>query len=238
MRRSYPHWVSGSGTENPVNKPLIGVTPSFKNGVYSLSSNYCESVEHAGGIPVILPYAFDSNHIINGLLLTGGGDLSPEISGCEISASIAGVSPERDAFESRIFKEAMASDIPILGICRGHQLINCLLGGTLIRDISEAGYTERHNRTTDPNDRHPLRTVPGTLLHKLIDNYKEVCSTHHQAVKTLGKGLIASAYSPNGIIEGIEHASGRIIGLQTHPERMNMSEPFEWLVEMAYKNRS
>ncbi len=189
-------------------------------------------VEKAGGIPVILPYGFDSVHLLHGLLLTGGRDLSPKISGCEDSPLVTDPSPERDTFESYMFKKARQADLPILGICRGHQLINCLLGGTLIADLSDAGYKEQHKGGTNLRY-HPITTVEGTLLHQLIGHYKEVCTSHHQAIKTLGAGLTASAFSPEGIIEGIEHESGRILGVQNHPERIPMIEPFEWLIKLA-----
>lgn len=215
-------------------KPLIGITPALEGGKYALFCNYCEMVERAGGNPIILPYGFDAIRMLHGILFSGGCDLSPETSGCEASPLIKGVTPGRDAFESQIFNQAMEAGLPILGICRGHQLINALLGGTTIRDISEAGYAEQHNRGTELGP-HPIRTVPGTLLRSLAGDYKEVWSTHHQAVKTPGRGLIINAYSPEGIVEGIEHESGRILGVQTHPERMDMLEPFEWLIGLAAK---
>ncbi len=183
-------------------------------------------------MPVILPYGFNSVHLLHGLLLTGGRDISPEISGCCGSLFAKDTSLERDTFEQHMFEKAREADLPILGICRGHQLINCLLGGTLITDITDAGYKEQHRGGTQLRY-HPISTVEGTLLHQLIGHYKEVCTSHHQAIKTLGTGLIASIYSPEGIIEGIEHESGRILGVQTHPERMNMVEPFEWLIKLA-----
>jgi len=215
-----------------VKKPLIGIIPALESSKYTLFCNYCEMVERAGGNPVILPYGFDAIRVLHGILFSGGCDLSPETSGCEASPLIRGVTPERDAFESQIFKRAMEAGLPILGICRGHQLINALLGGTIIRDISEAGYTEQHNRGTELGP-HPVVTVPGTLLRSLIGDRRQVWSTHHQAVKFPGRGLIINAYSPEGVVEGIEHESGRILGMQTHPERMDMLEPFEWLIGLA-----
>lgn len=217
-------------------KPVIGITPGLENDKYALFCNYCEMVNRAGGNPVILPYDLEDISFLHGILFTGGCDLSPETSKCQDSPLIKGVTPARDRFESKIFRLAYSAGLPILGICRGHQLINALLGGTTLRDIPEAGYAEEHNLGKGPG-RHPILTVKGTLLSGLIGHYKEVNSTHHQAVKTPGKGLRISAYSPGGIVEGIEHENGRILGIQNHPERMGMTEPFAWLMELAIKTK-
>lgn len=215
-------------------KPVIGITPSFdtKEERYVLFYNYAGKIAMCGGTPVILPVGFDDISILDGIMFSGGGDLRPELGGYEDSDILDSVILERDAFESQLFLKANEAELPILGICRGHQLINCMLGGTLHRDIHEAGFQEAH-RLGEGKGYHPVVTEEGTLARALLGEEAGVWSTHHQAVKELGKGLSVTARSKEGVVEAIEHENGRILGLQTHPERMEITAPFEWLVRKS-----
>jgi putative glutamine amidotransferase len=211
-------------------RPLIGISPSFSDDRYfKLYETYCTFVQRAGGEALILPFGFESFSILDGLVLSGGGDVDGSLGGYENSSVVDGISPERDAFEMKLFEAAFQRNLPILGICRGHQLINVALKGTLHRDIHEAGFQEEHQ--IGSKGMHAIKTAEGTLAQSLFGETAEVWSTHHQAVRETGKGLIATAWSPEGVVEVIEHENGRILGLQTPPERMDFMGAFLWLVE-------
>ena len=214
----------------PQRKPLIGITASFDENYYKLYYAYNALIKEAGGIPVILPYEFDDMDILDGLIISGGGDMNPEFAGYEPSPLLELATVERDRAEMRLFHAAFAAKKPILGICRGHQVSNVCLGGTLIRDLPEAGYTEAHN---DKDNYHPAYTEPGSLLRQMFGETTALWTTHHQGILQPGEGLRVAMRSPEGVIEGIEHESGLALGIQSHPERMGKIEPFEWLVGLA-----
>lgn len=215
-------------------RPIIGISPSFEEDkYYKLCKNYCELVNEAGGEAIILPFQFETFSALDGVILSGGGDVDGQLGGYENTEIVDRVAHERDAFEVRLFEAAFRRGAPILGICRGHQIINVALKGTLHRDIDEAGFTENHQLHGESE--HPIRTLAPSRVREMFGETAMVWSTHHQAVKDLGKGLTATAWSPEGIIEAIEHENGRVIGLQTHPERMGFLPPFLWLVENCGK---
>ena len=142
---------------------------------------------------------------LDGLLLTGGGDVHPQRYGmADALQSAKGVNELRDEFEFIIIERALGNDLPILGICRGMQLVNVYLGGSLFIDLPSAGYPG-HEEETDPERRHDLSIRTDSLLWDICRCERiEVNSSHHQAVQRLGKGLMASATSSDGIVEGAE----------------------------------
>lgn len=214
-------------------KPIIGISPSYgSDGYFNIYQAYVDMVTKAGGCPVVLPYSFDAVDILDGLLLSGGGDVAPALGGYKYTSKLEVSGPARDNFELALFNSAFAAGIPILGICRGHQVINCALGGTLIPDIHEAGYSEEHRLGTGKGY-HPITTVEGSFFRSIAGEHFEVWSTHHQSVDKPGKGLSITARSPEGIAESIEHENGLVMGFQTHPERMGFLPPFTWLIEKA-----
>lgn len=214
-------------------KPVIGITPSYnEDGYFNIYHAYVDMVVKAGGCPIILHYGFDEPELLDGLVMSGGGDVSPEIGGYAPCEQLELSGPERDGFETRIFKQMYDAGKPVLGICRGHQIINCAFGGTLIPDLHAAGFSEEHRLGTGKGY-HPVTTVEGSLFRKWAGEHFDVWSTHHQAVDRPGDGLFVTARSPEGVVEGIEHVDGRVLGFQTHPERMGFLPPFTWLVDMA-----
>ena len=161
-----------------------------------------------------------------GLVLTGGGDVHPGLYNQpnELDQT-RGVDMKRDTFELHVIERATKLHIPTLGICRGLQVANVALGGSLIVDLESRGYA-RHRSVVDEECRHPIQIMPGTLLSDTVsDGFGEVNSSHHQAAERIGTDLKVSAKSPDGVIEGLEWAdpggSPFLLLVQWHPERMN-----------------
>ena len=233
-------------------KPIICVTNS-SNHVSTkgeatrdlwLNDTYAAAVSKAGGV-VVIPgerNAEDYADFCDGLLLTGGPDIEPEVYGETKLNDTVKCDPIRTDFEIPLAKAFIAKKKPIFTICRGFQLINCVLGGTLYQDIVEQlGYVHIH-----PNIlRHNITAADGSIMHRLFGKEFKVNSYHHQAVKELGEGLRVTARSVEGIIEGYEHESLPIIGTQFHPERMSgiwaagktpdFAPLFEYFVNMTKK---
>lgn len=160
-------------------------------------------VLYAGGDPILLAER------CGGLLLSGGGDVDPVLYGQPPLSHRLSLDPIRDAEELGLLRAFCALRKPVLGICRGIQLINVAFGGTLLQEV--AGHD---------GIPHPVTTVAGTHTAHLTGGFFKVCSYHHQAVGQLGRGLCAAAYAADGLIEALEHRSLSILGVQWHPERM------------------
>jgi len=212
-------------------KPTILLTCKFQNEFPDfperhttiLMSNYITAVERGGGIPVLYP-GFEPEQmasLCDGLLLTGGIDVNPKWYHRETIDPSYAYDSRLDEMEYRIFRAFYQQNKPIFGICRGIQTINVFLGGTLIQDIPTQVETKLlHNRDWRTPVSHDVHTQPGSLLSKLCGSNFRINSFHHQAVEIPGGGLRATAYSEDGIIEAVEHASKPIWGVQWHPERM------------------
>jgi putative glutamine amidotransferase len=169
---------------------------------------------------------------LHGILFTGGGDISPTRYGGDENVTYQQVNPERDDFEFELMRLAFEIRIPVLGICRGMQLANVFLGGTLIEDIPRhAGLTRsitHHQGQVSGKGlgdyAHEITVMPNTLLHEMTASERiEVNSFHHQAIRLLGRGLNISGRSEDGIIEAVEYAkpeSGFFVGVQWHPEQL------------------
>jgi len=225
-------------------RPIILVSPSteksgaeFSDSSISLSNLYTDAVIAAGGLPQILP-ATTSRPVIaeavqrcDGVLLTGGEDINPKIYAPELPEALAKtvgpLEPDRDVWEQLLIEEIFAQRKPVFGICRGCQMLNVALGGTLLVDIpTQVPNTLDHrrmDRRTEPV--HAVNIAPDSLLAGIIGQPSlGVNSTHHQAIDELAPGLRAVAESPDGIIEAVELLEpGRLpfmLAVQFHPERL------------------
>jgi putative glutamine amidotransferase len=215
-------------------KPLIIITLDAespggysKMPWYALRENYCTAIEMAGGIPLPVPHhsnlAENYADLADGFVFTGGNfDIDPNLYGHEFCHNKVTLKPQRTLFEWRLLQEAYTRQKPILGICGGMQLLNVVLGGTLIQhipdEVSNCLAHEQPNARTEPG--HEIHIEENTLLYRLVrKNHLAVNSAHHQAVKTLAKGLSVNAVAPDGVIEGIEDLTHPFcLGLQWHPE--------------------
>ncbi len=209
-------------------KPIIGVTnliDTAKNSYWMLPE-YLEMIEDLGGIPLIMPVLSDKEDIaqilsqIDGVLLTGGQDIQPSLYR-ELQLECCGeTSLERDECECELIKQAIAKDMPILGICRGVQILNTIHGGTLYQDLATQYHTYVNHHMSAPYNRyvHKVR-LDHYLRYLLGEDEIAVNSYHHQAVKDLGKGLEVNATAEDDLIEAIALPSKRfVVGVQWHPE--------------------
>ena len=212
-------------------RPLVGVTIGSDPrgpGHFALRRDYLRAVEAAGGLPVVLAPgrpedAADLLERVQALVLTGGDDVDPGLYGEEPHATVTQVAPERDAFELALCREALRVDRPTLAICRGQQVLNVATGGTLIQDIPStvSGAADHDPERERWELTHEVRLLPGSRLRQVLgEDRVAVNSFHHQAVKDLGRGLRASAWSvEDGLVEGIEAEACRfVVGVQWHPE--------------------
>jgi putative glutamine amidotransferase len=213
--------------------PLIGVTTSITIGTFPerayVNSAYLRAVQQAGGVPVVLPPQLGAASLarlarsLDGLLLTGGGDVDPALFGEAAHPSAYEVAPARDTLELAVIASALERRRPILAICRGIQVLNVALGGTLFQDVGTDPGTQLQHSQAEPRDQptHKVRVRPGSLLAEMLGTDElEVNSMHHQAVKGLGTGLEAVAWASDQIVEGVEMIdhSRFVLGVQWHPE--------------------
>ncbi len=201
-------------------------------------ADYVDKVAQAGGVPVQLDRAADPVDLVahlHGIVLTGGADVDPRRYGSTPGPGQGGYEPDRDRFEAALLDAARDAGIPVLGICRGAQIINVHHGGTLVAHLpSDSG--EGHSSYAYPRYErtHRLRVEPGTELARLYGETAVVNSYHHQAVDRLGEGLIATAWATDGVIEAIEHVERAVLAVQWHPEAVPGVEPcFDWIVRKA-----
>ena len=178
---------------------------------------YCSAVLRAGGEPCAA-YSPAPDPGCAGLLLCGGGDLDPALFGQEDRGSHP-PDPVQDRAELALVRYYLRAGKPILG-CRGMQVLNVALGGTLIQDLPPA-QTQRHLGQGDQDQIHPISLAPGGFLEKLYGGSLTVNSWHHQAVDRLGEGLVPSAWAAEGVLEALELRDKPVFGVQFHPERMD-----------------
>jgi putative glutamine amidotransferase len=217
--------------------PVIAISPCSK------LHDYEESVRRAGGEPRVLDLHSDRPEdvvgSVDGVLLTGGGDVDPALYSEPPHAAFDPAEPGRDAFELELARLALAADVPIFGICRGIQVLNVARGGTLVQDIPDQmpGTTVHTIKEPPMAIAHDIWIAGDSLLDKLMRETIEgdtcpVNSRHHQAVRTVGEGLVVSATAPDGIVEAIEDPTRRFcLGVQWHPENFYRTGEFRDLFQ-------
>ena len=211
-------------------RPVIGVVPLYdiqRDSLWMIPG-YLDGIAAAGGIPVVLPLTEDEQVLgqlayeIDGFLMTGGQDVSPALYGEERLDSCGETLPVRDGMESRLFQLCLERDVPVLGICRGIQLMNVLLGGTLYQDLPSQHPTETEHHMSPPYDRpvHQVEICKGTPLFDLIQTERmDVNSYHHQAVRDKAPALQTMAVSEDGLIEAVCLPERPFVwAVQWHPE--------------------
>jgi putative glutamine amidotransferase len=223
--------VNASGT----GRPVIGLT-SYLEQVQSdgwdipagyLSANYFEGVIRAGGIAVLLPPQPVDRDIaeavldsLDGLVITGGYDLDPAAYGQQPHPKIDAPRTVRDAFEFALLQSALQRGLPVLGICRGTQLLNVAFGGTLHQHLPDVLGHRGHHAGYGRFTKLPVRTVAGTRLAALLGESADAWCYHHQAVDKVGEGLMVSAWDADGVVEGLEVPGDNfVVAVQWHPEQ-------------------
>jgi putative glutamine amidotransferase len=220
--------------------PIIGVTTRTERENEEICDTaprvYARAIELAGGVPLLLPMVKNNesyqtiDFMIDGLLVNGKADVSPELYGEKPEHFCGNLDKEKDEMEIKLIKLALEKNVPILGICRGQQLIAVASGGTLYQDISNQIVQHRAEKQ-DSGTMHPIFLGNHTKLMDIFElEMLVVNSYHHQAIKDLPSNFKISAWAEDGIIEGIEIKNDRfVIGVQFHPEEMLEQKP-----EMKY----
>ena len=215
--------------------PFIGVSTSITIGTQPerayVNSSYLFAVQQAGGVPVVLPPQLSPRALealaatLDGLLLTGGGDMDPVAFGEAPHPTLYDVAPSRDLLETTALGVAMDRRLPILAVCRGIQVLNVAFGGSLHQDVPSDPGTPLAHSQKEPRDQpsHAVKLAPDSRLATVMDtDAADVNSMHHQAVKALGRGLRAVAWAPDQIVEGVEldDPARFVLGVQWHPEEL------------------
>ncbi len=235
-------------------KPIIGLSSTSGNGTSaSVPLTYVEAVTRAGGVPVVLPIALDHELInrmldgVDGIILTGGEDLDPlKWYGEEPLPALGEIAPVRDSFDIALTRIAVEREIPLLGICRGQQVLNEAFGGSLYQDIPSQlkGNQVKHRQSAQSHfATHTINIEKNSLLYRQIGVEKvAVNSFHHQAVKQIAPGFKTTATAADGVVEAIEKiGSNRVFAIQFHPEAFTAKGIdtflgiFEYLVNEAQK---
>ncbi|WP_433697704.1 gamma-glutamyl-gamma-aminobutyrate hydrolase family protein [Nocardiopsis sp. CA-288880] len=203
-----------------------------------LPAAYADAVAASGAVPVLVPPvpgAAGAVGRLDGLLLAGGGDISPGRYGAPVGEHTAGVQDRRDEAEGALLAAALARGVPVLGICRGMQLLNVARGGTLHQHLPDAVGHEGHRPRAGVFDPHPVTVAAGSLTARVLGRTRlDVPTYHHQAVATLGEGVVATAWADDGTVEAVEYADARdVLGVQWHPEMGDDPGLFDWLTGRA-----
>lgn len=204
--------------------------PSVEHDIYQVNTTYVDAIRRAGGVPVVGVVTGDIYEIkslvsmCDGLLLPGGEDIDMLLFGEEPHRNVNTVIRDRDIFELELFREAREQQKPILGICKGLQIITMATGGRLYQDIDtelEGIGCHKQSDTIRTEYIHSVILDKGSKLYELYATDKiQVNSYHHQAVKSIGEGMKITAKSVDGVIEAIESQDGMVIGVQWHPEHL------------------
>ncbi|WP_339016037.1 gamma-glutamyl-gamma-aminobutyrate hydrolase family protein [Fusobacterium animalis] len=239
-------------------RAIIGISSSIivdNSGSFAgykrayVNKDYVDAVIRAGGVPLIIPFSTDKEviisqaQLIDGLILSGGHDINPYNYGQEPSQKIGEIFPERDTYEMILLEESKKRNIPILGICRGFQLINVAAGGTLYQDLSLIpGNILKHNQVSNPTLKtHKVEIKENSFISSIFGKETMVNSFHHQVIDKVANDFIVVAKASDGVVEAIEHKTYKfLVAVQWHPEMLAVNcekarELFSKFVEEAKK---
>ena len=240
-------------------KPIIGISSSViadESGSFAgykrayVNKDYVDAVVRAGGVPLIIPFTTDKEvivsqaQIIDGLILSGGHDVSPYNYGQEPNPKLGETFPERDTYDMTLLEESKKRNIPIIGICRGFQLINVAAGGTLYQDLSLIpGNVLKHFQGSKPTLKtHMIKIEENSVISSIFGKETMVNSFHHQALDKVADDFRVVAKASDGVVEAIEHKTYKfLVAVQWHPEMLAVEcekarELFVRFIEEA-KNR-
>ncbi len=225
-------------------RPRIGITCSPADGVVTriekVGRGYVDGIDRAGGLPVVLP-ALDPDLVaevlagLDGLLLTGGGDVDPARFGAEPEPETGEADARRDAWELALVGAARAAGLPILGICRGAQVLNVAYGGTLVQHLPHRTSAEHDDVPRAGLEVHDVAVTAGSRLEAVVGpGVLRANTLHHQAIDVPGTGLVVSGRADDRVIEAVEAPDERVLAVQWHPELL-LDRPahqalFGWIV--------
>lgn len=209
-------------------KPVIGISSGCSSTKVSLNETYINAIFAAGGTPLVLPQARNREEakeliaLVDGVVFSGGEDVAPSYYYEPAIPGVNKINYKRDASDLLLIKEALKRKKAILGICRGEQIVNVALGGSLYQDIlvqADSTTVRADHRNSDRNGRHNIGFVPGTKLYNMLGpDSLSVNSFHHQAVKELAPGMKLSASASDGVVEAYESTAHNVVCVQFHPE--------------------
>lgn len=204
---------------------------------YLLSTAYVRQLSQVGASPVFLPDGGDDAQAalvmsrLDGLILPGGADIDPALYQAEPHPLAGPFDRSRDAWECALARQAMALDIPILGICRGMHLLNVILGGTLVQHLPDRTGNDIHNPTRGRFGVHRVSLAPGSRIATALGPTAEISTYHHQAVDVVSPRLTPVAWADDGTVEALEDTAGRILAVQWHPEAAESPTLFRHFIE-------
>lgn len=227
-------------------RPLIGISAYAQEasfGSWTLDAalvphGYVRSVEQAGGRALVIPPSDGDPHevlaVVQGLVFSGGADVDPAHYGAAPHPETQATSPDRDRAELALLAAALEARTPVLAVCRGMELLNVGLGGTLHQHLPDAVGDQKHRTTPGSFSHHDVETAAGSELATSLGARARVNSHHHQAIAALGVSLTATAWADDGTIEGVELESDSfVIGVQWHPEELHDDPLFARLIDHA-----
>lgn len=231
-------------------RPIIGITSYVERarwGIWDTTAallpySYVRAVEAAGGRAVLLPPTNDAVAetlgFVDGLILAGGADIDPAMYGAESHAETTGIRPDRDSGEAALVAAALDRGTPVLGICRGMQLLNVAGGGTLHQHLPEVVGHTTHRAEIGTYSEHGVHFEPGSLVCRLLGDRSDVKSYHHQGIDRIGVGLTATGWADDGTVEVLEQQDQAFaLGVLWHPEERDDAGLFQGLVAAASQVR-
>lgn len=227
------------------NRPVIGLTPYVEQAKFGpwdrscalIPETYIRQVEMAGAVPVVLPPSRDADavtRLLDGVVLAGGPDVDPVLYDADRHELTDRPRTERDLWELAVLSAARRRRVPVLGICRGMQLINVACGGDLVQALEGTPHAALHRAELGVFGSHRVRLAPQSWCGSVLGGSVDVATHHHQAIRTVGSSLTPVAWADDGCVEALEGNEGSLlIGVQWHPEEESSSRLFEQFVDVC-----